>query len=68
MCQLDEQVKRNRSFKRMQRENGKNSVLQNQEKTIVESRCQEVPEVKLEIWEYVMGKGWLLVFGDIACC
>jgi hypothetical protein len=58
---LDEQVERSRSLEHMQRESGKSSVLRNQEKTIAESRSQEAPEGKLEIWEYVMEKGWLLV-------
>jgi hypothetical protein len=67
MLLLDEQVERDRSFERMQRESKKRSILSwNQEKTIAESRSQEVPKGKLEIWEYVMGKGW--VVGHIVHC
>jgi hypothetical protein len=33
----------------------------NQEKITMESRSQEVPKGKIEILEYVMGKGWLVV-------
>jgi len=51
----------------MQRESGKRNILQNQEKTIVESKSQEATKGKPEIWEYVMGKGWLVV-GHIVHC
>jgi hypothetical protein len=61
MLLLDEEVERDRRFECMQRESKKRSILWNKEKTIVESRSQKVPKGKLEIWEYVMGKGWLLV-------
>jgi hypothetical protein len=32
-----------------------------------ESRSQEVLEGKLEIWEYVMGKGWFDVSHIVRC-
>jgi hypothetical protein len=67
MHQLDKKVERARSFERMQRERGKRNIPWNQEKIIVESRSQEVPEGKLEIWEYVMGKGWLVVSHIVHC-
>jgi hypothetical protein len=34
----------------------------------VESRSQEAPEGKLEIWEYVMGKGWLVGWLLVILC
>jgi len=42
----------------------KSNVPWNQENTIAESRSHEAPEGKLQIWEYVKGKGCF----HIACC
>jgi hypothetical protein len=67
MFKLEEKVERARSFERMQRESRKRNILQNQEKTIVETKSQEAPKGKPEIWEYVMGKDWLVV-GHIVHC
>jgi len=61
MFQLDEEVERAKIFECRKRESGKRSVPRNQEKTIEKSRSQEEPEGKLEIWESVMGKGWLVI-------